>query len=88
MIIDDDCDICRMSAMDVEMGFGPGFWHLDGCNMDDGFAFSSCLTFEEWEAENRRHEEFDREFKREWEERKQRIARGEIVEDPTFSDPF
>jgi hypothetical protein len=77
-----------MSALEAEMGFGPTFWHLDGCNMDDGFAFSSCLTLEEWEAENRRREEFDRKFNREWEERQQRIARGEIVDEPLISDPF
>ncbi|MGI9065438.1 MAG: hypothetical protein ACR2HX_03415 [Pyrinomonadaceae bacterium] len=81
MIIDEDCECCRMLAADAEMGLGPAFWHLDGSHMDDGFAFSSCLTLEEWEAENRQREEFDREFNREWEERRQRIARGEIVDD-------
>ncbi len=81
LIIDDDCEFCRMSAFQAEMGNGPGFWHLDGCNMDDGFAFSSCLTLEEWEAEKRQREEFDREFNRKWAEREQRIARGESVED-------
>ena len=87
IMIDEDCDWCRMSALEAEMGFGPTFWHLDGCNMDDGFAFSSCLTLEEWEAENREHEEFDREFNREWEERQQRIARGELVDEPSISEP-
>lgn len=89
MIIDEDCDCCRMLAMDAEMGFGPGFWHLDGSHMDDGFAFSHHLTLEEWEAENRQREEFDRKFNRELEERRQQIARGEIVEEPSLSDaPF
>jgi hypothetical protein len=88
MIIDEDCECCRMLAADAEMGLGPAFWHLDGSHMDDGFAFSSCLTLEEWEAENRQREEFDREFNREWEERRQRIARGEIVDEPSLSDPF
>lgn len=86
LIIDEDCECCRMLAMDAEMGFGPGFWHLDGSHMDDGFAFSTCLTHEEWETENRQREEFDREFDRRMEERRQSIARGEIVEDPSFSD--
>lgn len=86
MIIDDDCELCRMSALDVEMGFGPAFWHLDGSHMDDRFAFSSCLTLEDWEAENRRREEFNREFERDWEERQQRIARGEIVDGETAHD--
>ena len=68
IMIDEDCDLCRMSALEAEMGFGPTFWHLDGCNMDDGFAFSSCRTLEEWEVENREREEFDREFNRKMEE--------------------
>jgi len=77
MIIDEDCDLCRMSANEVAMGFGPCFWHLDGSHMDDDFAFSWYKTREEWEAENRRREEFDKEFNRRWEDRQQRIARGE-----------
>jgi hypothetical protein len=58
--------------------------------MDDDFAFSSYKTREEWEAENRRREEFDKEFNRRWEERQQRIARGEpLAPDPFFDpDPF
>lgn len=87
MIIDEDCDLCRISALEAEMGFGPAFWHLDGSHLDDGFAFSFCLTLEEWEVENRRREEFDREFEREREERRQRIAGGEIVDEPSISDP-
>ncbi len=86
MIIDDDCELCRMSALEAEMGFGPAFWHLDGSHMDDGFAFSPCLTLEEWEAENRRREEFDREFEREREERRQRLARGEANDDDETAD--
>jgi hypothetical protein len=88
LIIDDDCEICRMSALHAEMGFGPGFWHLDGCNMDDAFAFSNYLTIEEWEAENQRREEFNRKFELEWAERRQRIARGEPVDEPWASDAF
>jgi len=86
MIIDDDCDLCRMSALEAEMGFGPGFWHLDGSHMDDGFAFSPCVTLEEWEAENLRREEFNREFERDWEERQQRLARGEANDDDETGD--
>ena len=86
MIIDDDCDLCRMSALEAEMGFGPAFWHLDGSHMDDGFAFSPCVTLEEWEAENRRREEFSREFERDWEERQQRLGRGEANDDDETGD--
>ena len=49
--------------------------------MDDDFAFSNSLTRAEWETENNRREEFDKEFNRRWEERQQRIARGEQVDD-------
>lgn len=60
--VSDDCPLCRM----VEEDFGPMFWHLDGSHMDDDFAFSFYLTREEWEEEQRRFEEFNREFERTW----------------------
>ncbi|HEY5838920.1 MAG TPA: hypothetical protein VIT19_07780 [Pyrinomonadaceae bacterium] len=85
MIVDDNCEICVMSAGEIETGYGPGFWHLDGSSMDEGFAFSFCRTREEWDEENRRQEEFNLEFNRKWKEREERIARGEPVEDE-FSD--
>jgi hypothetical protein len=50
----DDCPCCQALASEK---FGPGFWHLDGCNMDNDFAFSFCRTREEWEEENRDPEE-------------------------------
>jgi hypothetical protein len=64
MIIDEDCDLCQMLGDESLEGFGPAFWHLDGCNMDEGFAFSFCRTREEWEEEERRRKEFDEEFNR------------------------
>ena len=88
MIIDDDCPVCRMFGDETSpLGIGVGFWHLDGSHMDDDFAFSSFPSRQEWEAENRRREEFDREFDRKWEERQQRIARGEALEPDRFFDP-
>lgn len=57
-IIDDDCPLCQMSAD----GLGLGFWHLDGCNMDDEFAFSDFRTREEWEEQQREFEEMSRHF--------------------------
>jgi hypothetical protein len=88
MIIDEDCPMCQMFGDETTpLGMGVGFWHLDGCNMDEDFAFSSYKTREEWEAENRRQEEFRKEFDRKWEERQQRIARGEILESDPFFDP-
>jgi hypothetical protein len=56
-VIDPDCPCCQMMA---EMP-GPTFWHLDGCNMDDEFAFDfRHRTREEWEEERREWEEFGR----------------------------
>ena len=88
MIIDDHCPICQMFGDETSpLGMGVGFWHLDGSNMDDDFAFSSCKTREEWEAENRRRQEFNEEFNRKWDERQRKIARDEPLEfDPLF-DP-
>jgi len=91
MIVDEDCPTCRMFGDETSpLGMGVCFWHLDGSNMDDDFAFSSFKTRQDWEVENRRREEFDEEFKRKWEEREQRIALGEPLEpDPSFDpEPF
>ena len=56
--------------------------------MEEEFAFSTCVTKHEWEAEMREREEFDRKWEREREERRQAIARGEIVDDePWASEP-
>jgi hypothetical protein len=88
MIIDDDCPMCQMFGDETSpLGMGVGFWHLDGAHMDDEFVFSSYRTREEWETENRRREEFDKEFNRKYEERQQRIARGEPLEPDPFFDP-
>ena len=46
-MVDPDCPSCQMLA-DMP---GPTFWHLDGCNMDNEFAFDIYRrTREEWEA--------------------------------------
>jgi hypothetical protein len=66
-MIDPDCPCCQMMA-DMP---GPAFWHLDGSNMDDEFAFDIYRrTREEWEEERRRWEEHGRRFDAEWSERK------------------
>lgn len=68
-IIDPDCPCCRMLA-DMP---GPTFWCLDGCNMDDDFAFDiRHRTREEWEAEQREWDEFDRRFDAKAAERRHR----------------
>jgi hypothetical protein len=61
------------------------FWHLDGCNMDDDFAFSFHRTRQEWEAEQREWEEFDRAFnaRREAEQRGKRLWASSYV-NPDF----
>ena len=86
MIVDDDCPMCRMFGDETSpLGMGVGFWHLDGSHMDDDFAFSWFKTRQEWEVEIRRREEFDKKFMRDFEEREQRLARGEPLDEP---DPF
>jgi hypothetical protein len=68
MMIDENCDLCRLMAGETGEDFGPGFWHLDGCNMDQAFEFSTYRTREEWEAEQRKWREFNEEFERKWAE--------------------
>lgn len=68
-MVDDDCPVCRMMASGE---FGPMFWHLDGCNMDDDFAFSYLATREEYDEQQRKHEEWSRRFN---EEHAEEIAR-------------
>jgi len=66
-MIDPDCPCCQMMG---EMS-GPWFWHLDGSEMDDEFAFDIFRrTREEWEEEQRGWEEHRRRFDAEWAERK------------------
>jgi len=58
-VIDDDCEMCRMMALDFIDT--PIFWHLDGSHMEyDRFEFSFFKTREEWEEEQRQYEEFSR----------------------------
>jgi hypothetical protein len=79
-VIDHDCPLCAMQA-DLP---GPMFWHLDGCNMDEDFAFSFHRTREEWEAEQREYEECSRRFNAEWAER-ERL--GVKYPEPGYADP-
>ena len=59
---DDDCSTCRAMLEDTTT---PMFWHLDGCNMDEGFAFSYHETIEEYEAQEKEYEEMSRKFEAE-----------------------
>lgn len=56
--IDCDCPICQMMAEDSQTYF----WGLDGASMDDDFAFSFHLNREDWEAEQQKWAELDREI--------------------------
>jgi hypothetical protein len=63
---DPDCPCCQMLA-DLP---GPTFWHLDGCNMDDAFAFSIMdRTQEDWDKRQREYEELDERLQDQKEER-------------------
>lgn len=68
MVIDEDCELCRMLGDEAGAFNGPGFWHLDGCSLDPGFEFSTYRTREEWEVEERRWREFTADFERKWSE--------------------
>ncbi len=59
-LIDEDCEMCEMLAANFDM---PAFWGLDGSNMEyDRFEFSFEKDRESWEAEQRKMDEFNREF--------------------------
>jgi hypothetical protein len=65
-MIDADCPCCQMMA-DLP---GPMFWHLDGCNNDDDFAFDiHHRTREEWQRERDKWDEHNRQFNAKWAER-------------------
>ncbi len=73
---DDDCPLCRAMAEDCH----PTFWHLDGCNMDDGFAFSLFSSLEDWEDEERSRRQFDEEFEKKWrQQNKKSLEDGETT---------
>lgn len=59
VLIDEDCPCCVAMSEDFST---PMFWMLDGCNMDDRFEFSHYRTFEEWQDEQKRYEEYTKEF--------------------------
>ncbi|MGH9802913.1 MAG: hypothetical protein ACRD82_21305, partial [Blastocatellia bacterium] len=88
LLIDHDCPLCQMLA-DPE--FGPTFWYLDGSSMDleDNWVFTFHLTREEWEAEQREWEEFNRKFREKEAQRQAEIewAGGEkIFDDRRFPE--
>lgn len=40
---------CKMMGDESEAGLGIYFCHFDGSHMENEFAFSNCVTVEEWE---------------------------------------
>jgi len=88
MVVDEDCPICKMMGDDCEAGLEICFWHLDGSNMDEHFAFSTFETEKEYLEDIVERELRFREFDEKWRERQARIARGEPVEPDSFFDPL
>jgi hypothetical protein len=76
--IDPDCSCCQeLAAMP-----GIGFWHMDGCNMDDLFAFGYHYdTIEEWEKNQEDYRELSDQMDEEW-----KLAK-EWNLPPQFSEP-
>ena len=66
---DDNCPLCRAMAEHPR----PGFWHFDGSNMDDDFAFSLFSTREEWEELQSFRNEIDRDLERGMAQRKKEL---------------
>ena len=83
---DPDCPCCQMLA-DMP---GFSFWHLDGCNMDNDFAFSVRFeTLAEWEAEERDYEEFARSCEAARKARKELgVDYGDEAKDPLWSSSY
>lgn len=88
MVVDEDCPLCKMMGDECEAGLEVCFWHLDGCNMDDHFAFSKFLTEDDYLEDKLKWELHEREVAQRLKDREERIARGEPVEpDPLFDPP-
>ena len=87
MVVDEDCPLCKMMGDECESGLEVCFWHLDGCNMEEHFAFSTFATEKEYLEDRIKWELRHREFEQKWKEREERIARGEPLEPDPFFDP-
>ena len=76
--IDPDCPCCQALA-DMP---GVSFWHIDGCNMDDLFAFSfRHKTIESWEREQAENRLLDEQL-----EQQRRLAKQWGLP-PEFGEP-
>jgi hypothetical protein len=86
MVVDEDCPLCKMMGDECEAGLEVCFFQLDGCNMDDHFAFSTFATETDYLEDRIKMELRHREFDQQWKEREERIARGENLDDEAFFD--
>lgn len=81
-MVDPDCPCCQMMS-DMP---GPVFWGLDGSGMDDDFAFDiHHVTRDQWEAEQRRWQDFNRRFDAEQEERRRLGATDRAADEDAAS---
>lgn len=78
-LIDENCPCCVAMAEDFDT---PMFSFIDGCNMDDRFEFSPYKTRDEWEAEQRRWEEFNKEYNEKLKNKPDSAAWFEDTEEP------
>ena len=87
MVVDEECPLCKMMGDECEAGLEVCFWHLDGCNMDEHFAFSTFPTEKEYLEDKIKWAMRDREFEQKWKDREERTSRGESIEEDAFFDP-
>lgn len=84
-VIDPDCPCCQMMA-DMP---GPVFWHLDGSGMEMEFAFDYYhATREEWEAEQRKWEEWSRRLDAKFAEERRLGLKDPAVMDSEGKSPW
>ena len=69
VVLDDDCPTCRMMAYEIDQGLGVSFRRFNTFNMDEEFAFSTCLTEKDWKKEQAEFLRLERDFQRRWQER-------------------
>ncbi|HEY6805294.1 MAG TPA: hypothetical protein VI306_17085 [Pyrinomonadaceae bacterium] len=82
MVIDEDCPLCKMMGDECEAGREVCFWHLDCCNMENHFAFSTFLTEQEYLDDQKDLQELSRRVDQQMKDGEEQIARGESDEGP------
>jgi hypothetical protein len=77
MVIDEDCPLCKMMGDECEAGREVCFWHLDGCNMENHFAFSTFLTEQEYVDDQKEIQELAHRADQRMKDLDEHITRGE-----------